>query len=327
MTTQAGATPVADDAGILQRAEHQRRTPLASFVRFGRRKPLGFLGLLLVVGFIILAVIAPVITPFDATRSVGRPLQRPGTVDPRSGKTYVLGTDATGQDVFSRVLQGSQISLAVAAAVVTINVVLGTLLGLLAGYYQGPVDYIIQRSGEVWSAFPQLIALLLIVSILGTPHTTGGNLLTIAWDLRNLIFAFTIGAIFGGSRIVRGLTLSLKQNDYVLAAKALGAGDRRIILRHILPNTLPLVIVTATAGVGAVILGEAALSFLGLGVAPGTPSWGQDLSGRNRLFFREAWWVAIAPGTAISLTVLGFNLYGDALRDILDPRLRGSQRR
>lgn len=325
MTTQAGAPPLADDAGILARAERRRRTPLAALTRFARRKPLGFLGLLIVAGFIVLATIAPAITPFDATRSVGRPLESPGSVDPRTGKTFWLGTDATGQDVLSRVMQGSQISLAVAFTVVTINVVLGTLLGLLAGFYQGPVDYIIQRSGEVWSAFPQLIALLLIVSVLGTPHTTGGNLVSIAWDLRNLIFAFSIGAVFGGSRVIRGITLSLKQNDYVLAARAIGAGDSRIILHHILPNTLPIVIITATAGVGAVILGEAALSFLGLGVAPGTPSWGQDLSGRNRLFMLSAPWVVLAPGIAISLVVLGFNMYGDALRDILDPRLRGTR--
>src|SRR5215203_6887804 len=253
MTTQAGATALEPTFDL--RDMQKRRSPLSSFVRFARKKPTGFLGLLIVAGFIALALTAPLITPFDAHRSVGRPLQEPGTVDPKSGKRFWLGTDATGQDVLSRVIQGSQISLAVAFTVVTINVVLGTLLGLLAGYYQGPTDYVIQRSGEVWSAFPQLIALLLIVSILGTPHTTGGNLLTIAWDLRNLIFAFTIGAVFGGSRIVRGLTLSLKQNDYVLAAKAVGAGDGRIILKHILPNTLPLVIVSATAGVGAVILG------------------------------------------------------------------------
>lgn len=325
MMTQAGATTLADDAGILSRAERRRRTPLSSLFRFARRKPLGFIGLVLVVGFILLSLIAPAITPFDATKSVGRPLESPGSVDPRTGTTFWLGTDATGQDVLSRVMQGSQISLAVAFTVVTINVVLGTLLGLLAGFYQGPVDYIIQRSGEVWSAFPQLIALLLIVSVLGTPHTTGGNLVSIAWDLRNLIFAFSIGAVFGGSRVIRGITLSLKQNDYVLAARAVGARDNRIILQHILPNTLPIVIISATAGVGAVILGEAALSFLGLGVAPGTPSWGQDLSGRNRLFMLSAPWIVLAPGVAISLVVLGFNLYGDALRDILDPRLRGTR--
>jgi peptide/nickel transport system permease protein len=325
MTTQAGAPTLADDAGILARAHRRRRSPVAAMVRFARRKPLGFIGLLIVAGFVLLAFLAPAITPFDATRSVGRPLLSPGTVDERTGQRFWLGTDATGQDVLSRVMQGSQISLAVAFTVVTINVVLGTLLGLLAGYFQGPVDYVIQRSGEVWSAFPQLIALLLIVSVLGTPHTTGGNLVSIAWDLRNLIFAFSIGAIFGGSRIIRGLTLSLKQNDYVLAARAIGADHGRILRHHILPNTLPIVIISATAGVGAVILGEAALSFLGLGVAPGTPSWGQDLSGRNRLFMISAPWVVIAPGVAISLVVLGFNLWGDALRDVLDPRLRGSR--
>jgi len=318
-----GATTALDDAAIRSRATRRRGMPLAWLGRFARRKPIGFIGLLIVVGFIVLALIAPLITPFDATKSVGRPLEPPLTVDPRTGDRYWLGTDATGQDVLSRVMHGSQISLAVAFSVVVINIVLSTFLGLVAGYFQGPVDYVIQRSGEVWSAFPQLIALLLIVSVLGTPHTTGGNLFTIAWDLRNLIFAFSIGAVFGGSRVIRGLTLSLKQNDYVQAAKAVGAVDMRIVIRHILPNCLPLVIVSATAAVGAVILGEAALSFLGLGVAPGTPSWGQDLSGRNRLFMISAPWVVIAPGVAISLVVLGFNMLGDALRDILDPRLRG----
>ena len=326
MTTHAGTTAL-ETAELLDEAKRRRRAPLARLLRFARNKPLGFIGLIIVFGFVVLATIAPAITPFDATRSVSRPLLKPGEEQARTGKTHWLGTDATGQDVLSRVMQGSQISLAVGFTVVLINVTLGTLLGLLAGYFQGAWDYVIQRSGEVWSAFPQLIALLLIVSVLGTPHTTGGNIFTIAWDLRNLIFAFTIGAVFGGSRIVRGLTLSLKQNDYVLAAKALGATDWRIIVRHILPNTLPIVIISATAGVGAVILGEASLSFLGLGVAPGTPSWGQDLSGRNRLFWREAWWVVLSPGVAISLVVLGFNLFGDAMRDILDPRLRGSQRR
>ncbi len=327
MTTHASAPTVPATPDLLGIAPRRRRSLLSRIARFARNKPLGFIGLVIVFGFVVLAAISPLITPFDATRSVGPPLLEPGATHPRTGERFWLGTDATGQDVLSRVLQGSQISLAVAVVVVFINVTLGTLLGLLAGYFQGAWDYVIQRSGEVWSAFPQLIALLLIVSVLGTPHTTGGNLLTIAWDLRNLIFAFTIGAVFGGSRIVRGLALSLKQNDYVLAAQSIGATDGRIIIRHILPNVLPIVIISATAAVGVVIIGEASLSFLGLGVAPGTPSWGQDLSGRNRLFWREAWWMVVAPGTAISLTVLGFNLYGDALRDILDPRLRGTGRR
>jgi len=289
----------------------------AYILKHSRRKPLGAFGAMLVGLFVVVAVFSPMIAPYNARESVDASLKSPDW-------SHLLGTDAMGQDVLSRVLVGSQISLAVAFSVTIINVTMSTLLGLLAGYFQGPVDYIIQRSGEVWSAFPGLIALMLIVSILGTPSTEGGNLLTIAWDMRNLIFAFSLGAVFGGSRVVRGVTISLKQAEYATAARALGASDMRIILRHLLPNVLPYVIVTATAGLGVVILGEASLSFLGLGVAPGTPSWGQDLSGRNRQFFTSAWWIALAPGTAISLTVLGFNLFGDALRDILDPRLRGS---
>jgi peptide/nickel transport system permease protein len=282
-----------------------------------RRKPLGAFGGFLVLSFVFIAIFSPVIAPHDARRSVGSSLQAPSS-------EHILGTDAIGQDVLSRVLVGSQISLSVGFSVVIINIAISTILGMWAGYYQGVVDYVIQRSGEIWSAFPGLVALLLIVSILGSPHTEGGNLLTIAWDMRNLIFAFSLGAVFGGSRVVRGVTLALKNTDYVMAARALGASDMRIIFKHILPNVFPYVIVAATAGLGVVILGEAALSFLGLGVAPGTPSWGQDLAGRNRLFMFDAPWVVLAPGIAISLTVLGFNLFGDALRDILDPRLRGT---
>ncbi len=291
-------------------------------LKFIRQKPLGAFGGILVLTFLVIAIFSPALAPFDATRTVDKPLLH------LTGK-HLLGTDSVGKDVFSRVLVGSQISLALALSVVAINVTFSTVLGLAAGYFQGPIDYVIQRSGEVWSAFPGLIALLLIVSLLGPPHTTQHTgplaLFQVAWDMRNLIFAFSIGAVFGGSRIVRGVALSLKGSEYVTAARALGATDKRIILRHLLPNVMPYVIVGATQGVGGVILGEAALSFLGLGVAPGTPSWGQDLSGRNRSFFTIAPWVALAPGIAISMTVLGFNLFGDALRDILDPRLRGSR--
>lgn len=287
---------------------------------FAYRYPLGTFGLVLVIAFLMLSLVAPLLAPYNARSSVASPLLAPSM-------DHWLGTDANGRDVFSRVIVGSQISLAVGISVTLINVALSTLLGLLAGYYQGPVDYVIQRSGEIWSAFPGLVALLLIVAILGSPATDGGNPLTIAWDMRNLIFALSVGAVFGGSRIVRGVALSLKQSDYVMAAQAAGAGGARIVLKHLLPNVMPYVIIAATAGIGIVILAEAALSFLGLGVAPGTPSWGQDLSGRNRTFFTTAIWVALAPGTAITLTVLGFNLFGDALRDALDPRLRGGGRR
>ncbi len=307
----------------LEAIRAQRRLPALVSRRLGGfayRYPLGAVGASIVGVFLVVAIFAPLIAPYDARSSVALPLLAPSM-------DHLLGTDANGRDVLSRVLVGSQISLAVGFAVIFINVTLSTLLGLLAGYYQGVTDYVIQRSGEIWSAFPGLVALLLIVAILGSPSTAGGNLLTIGWDMRNLIFALSLGAVFGGSRIVRGVTLSLKNQDYVVAAEALGATGPHIVVRHLLPNVMPYVIVSATAGLGVVILAEAALSFLGLGVAPGTPSWGQDLSGRNRQFFTSAIWVALAPGTAITLTVLGFNLFGDALRDMLDPRLRGGGRR
>jgi peptide/nickel transport system permease protein len=311
---RSGAEPFAISRGPLGAAAHRA----SGIARFARRKPLGAFGAALVLVFLVMALVAPSIVPHNPRETVAPPLQAPS-------RAHLLGTDANGFDVLSRVVVGSQISLAVGFAVVVINVAFSTVLGMAAGYYQRVIDYVIQRSGEVWSAFPGLIALLLIRSILGPPETDGGNLLTIAWDFRNLIFAFSIGAIFGGSRIVRGVTLQLKTSDYVIAARSLGATDTRIIARHILPNVFPYVIIGATMGLGGVILGEAALSFLGLGPAPGTPSWGMDISGRNRTYAIYAPWLVIAPGVAISLTVLGFNLFGDALRDILDPRLRGSR--
>jgi peptide/nickel transport system permease protein len=311
MSAQAGTTVALPDIRSV--------TTGSRLIAVIKHYPLGALGAAIVSTFVFLAVFSPLITPYDATRSVALPLLAP------DGKHW-FGTDSLGQDVFSRVLQGSQISLAVALAVMAINVSLATLLGLIAGYFQGPVDYLIQRCAEVWTAFPVLIGLLLIVAVLGPPQTSNsGNLFETAWQMRNLILAFSIAALFVGSRVIRAVTLTLKNQAFVEAARAVGARDSRIIIRHILPNVMPFVIVQATSVFGTVILAEAALSFLGLGAAPGTPSWGQDLAGRNRTYIMEAPWVALAPGMAISLTVLGFNLLGDALRDALDPRLRGSQ--
>ena len=211
----------ADRATSLPPVGTIRARRLPAVISTVRHYPLGAAGGIIVVTFIFLAVFSPLLTPYDATRSVAAPLLAP------SGK-HVLGTDSLGQDVLSRVLQGSQISLAVAFSVMTINVSLGTLLGLNAGYFQGPIDYVIQRSAEVWTAFPVLIALLLIVSVLGPPHTTKtGNLLTTAWEMRNLILAFSIGALFGGSRVIRGATLVLKNQEFVTAARAL---DRKSVV-------------------------------------------------------------------------------------------------
>ncbi|MEE8337582.1 MAG: hypothetical protein V3R95_05940, partial [Dehalococcoidia bacterium] len=197
-----------DETVARRMVERYLRDPAAATWKFTRRKPLGAFGGLLVIAFLFVAITSPYWVPFDARKSVALPLLSPSS-------EHWLGTDAQGQDVFSRVLVGSQISLAIGFTVTLIYAVLGTLLGLLAGYYQGPVDYLIQRSGEIWSAFPYLVALLLIVAILGPPFTRGGAgpfaLFSIAWDMRNLVFAFSIGAVFGGSRLIRGVALSLKQ--------------------------------------------------------------------------------------------------------------------
>jgi ABC-type dipeptide/oligopeptide/nickel transport system permease subunit len=269
-----------------------------------------------VVLFFAVAILAPVLVPYSPTASAFPLLQAPTAHHP-------FGTDSLGRDVLSRTIAGSQVSLVVAGSVVLIHGLLSTTLGLLSGFYGRWIDYLIQRSGEAFHAFPGLILYFLIIAAFGRPKTEGGNILVVAWDLRVLIFALSIGAIFGGSRILRSATLSLKQRDFVLAARSLGASDTHILFRHILPNVLPLLLVMLSSAVGGIIIAESSLEFLGLGVSAGTPSWGADLAGRNRTFFLDAPWMILAPGLAVSLTVLGFNFFGDALRDVLDPRLRG----
>jgi len=311
------AASVSDDAPVV--GEVGRR-PSRAVRRFVREQPLGVFGFVLIAFFLSVAIFAPVLTRYSPTASGAPLLQSPSAA-------YWFGTDSLGRDVFSRVVVGSQISLVIAFSVVTINIALSSLLGLVSGYFGGWPDYLIQRSGEAVHAFPGLILYFLVIAAFGRPSTEGGNLLSIAWDLRALILALSLPAFFGGSRILRAAALSLKQTDFVLGARAVGANDWRIIMSHLLPNVTPLILVQASSAVGGIILAESALSFLGLGVPPGTPSWGADLAGRNRTFFVEAPWLALAPGFAISFTVLGFNLFGDALRDVLDPRMRGRSRR
>ncbi len=308
--TAAKAIEAASTAALVT---HGRRRAVRRFVR---EQPLGTFGLALIAVFLAVAVFAPWLTRYSPTASIAEPLQSPTS-------SHWLGTDSLGRDVYSRIIQGSQISLVVAVTVVAINVVMSSALGLLSGYYGRWLDYLLQRSGEAFHAFPGLILYFLVIAAFGRPSTEGGNVLSIAWDLRVLILALSLPAFFGGSRVLRAAALSLKRTDFVEGARAVGANDRRIILFHLLPNVMPFILVQASSAVGAIILAESALSFLGLGVPPGTPSWGADLAGRNRTFFIEAPWLALAPGLAISFTVLGFNLLGDALRDTLDPRLRG----
>jgi peptide/nickel transport system permease protein len=222
-----------------------------------------------------------------------------------------MGTDNLGRDVFSRVVYGARISVTVGFGAVLISSLLAAAIGITSGYFGGRYDMLVQRVVDAWQSFPYLVVILSIMAVLGP-------------GLLNTILALGFLGAVGASRVIRGATISVVQNTYVEAARAVGAGHLRIMARYILPNVAATIIVLATIGLGAFILAESALSFLGFGVPPPYPSWGGMLSGSGRSFFYTAPWMAVWPGAAISLAVFGFNMLGDALRDVLDPRLRGT---
>ena len=268
-----------------------------------RRKPLGAASAALLVLIVFTAIFAEVLAPYDplATRPEIR-LAAPSWEHP-------FGTDDIGRDVLSRVIYGARISLWVGLLAVGIGTAAGMIIGLLCGYCEGRVDLIFQRVMDAVQAIPGLVLALAIVSVL-RPNTT------------NAMLAIAIVIIPGNSRIVRGAVMSAKQNRYVEAAQAIGCRHPRIILSHILPNVTAPILVIASIWLGNAILIEATLSFLGVGTQPPTPSWGLMLSSTGRAFMEQAPWLAIFPGLAISLAVLGFNLFGDTLRDAWDPKLR-----
>ncbi|MGB6894389.1 MAG: ABC transporter permease [Dehalococcoidia bacterium] len=269
------------------------------------RNPLGLAGLLLILTLIVVGSLAPFIAPFAENESAGIPFQGPSWGHP-------FGTDKFGRDIMSRVIFGARISLAVGFISVIGGTLVGTTIGIVSGYFGGWADNLIQRAGDTAMAFPGLILLLIIISVLGP-------------SIQNVIIVIGIGIIPGVSRVIRAAVLSEKQNQYIEAAQAAGASQVRVLFRHVAPNVAPLAIVIATTLLAAAILMEAGLSFLGLGVPPPNPSWGADVNLARNAFPIHIWW-AFFPGLAIALTVLGFNFLGDALRDILDPRLRGATR-
>lgn len=280
-----------------------RRSRLSSLGRTARRSPLGAVGLVLILVLVFVGVFAPIIAPYEVNEFAGLPNETPNS-------TFWFGTDKFGQDLFSRVVFGARISLQVSFLSVIGGTVVGLLVGSFSGYKGGWLDTIVQRVVDTMIAFPALILLLMIVRLMDP-------------SLRNVIIVITIVIIPGVARVVRGAALAERNNQYIEAAQALGATDLRILMRHIIPNMLPLAIVISTTLLGTAILAEASLSFLGLGVPPPNPSWGADINAARGSFpinIAQAFF----PGLAITLTVLGFNLLGDGLRDVLDPRLRGS---
>lgn len=295
--------PVLVDVGIAARGPGAgaRLRKLGTLLR---QNPLGGLGLLIIGVFVILAVFAPFIAPYSPTDF------RAGNPDEGLSASHIFGTERVGRDIFSRFVYGGRVSLSVAVISVVGGASVGMLIGIVSGYFGGAIDSVIQRTVDTAIAFPALLLLLIITQLLGP-------------SFRTIVFALTLAVIPGVTRVVRGAVLSEKNNQYIEAARASGAWSPRIILRHILPNVVALGIIVMTTLLGGIILAEAALSFLGLGI-PEAASWGRDVSdARNNFPYHIP--SAIFPGTAITLTVLGFNLLGDSIRDIADPRLRGSR--
>jgi len=272
--------------------------------RHFRKNKLAMAGLLVMVLLYVVTLVTPLISPFDpaaqgdivTTRNLGPSWE------------HLMGTDKFGRDVFSRVLYGSRISRVIGFIAVGISITLGTLVGALAGYFGGWVDTVLMRFTDMMLSFPRLVLLIVVIALFSP-------------SIWLVVAVLGLTGWMGTARLVRGEVLSLREREFVQAARALGMGDWRIIFRHVIPNTMAPVIVSATLGIGQTILTEASLSFLGLGVQPPTPSWGNMVAdGRDALI--DAWWIATFPGIAIVITVIAFNLLGDGLRDALDPRLR-----
>jgi peptide/nickel transport system permease protein len=274
--------------------------------RLVKEKPLGALGAVIVLVLLFTAAFAPWIAPYPYDQANVRFRLKP------PGAQFYLGTDNLGRDLYSRIVYGARISVTVGFGAVAIGTLLATTIGVLSGYFGGKFDVLMQRLVDAWMAFPFLVVLLSVMAVLGP-------------GLLNVVLSLGVLSAANSSRIIRSAALAAREHQYVESARAVGARHLRIILRYILPNVMAPIIIIATISLGFAILAESALSFLGLGVPPPYPSWGEMLSGSGRSYMQRAPWMATWPGVAISLAVFGFNMLGDALRDLLDPRLRGGR--
>ena len=287
--------------------EPKRRGRSADFfIRLLREKPLGTACGMIVLLFIVLAIFADVLAPYPYWEA--HPADRMQGASAR----YLLGTDQLGRDFLSRLIVGARISMLVGLAATALNVVVAVLIGGISGFIGGKFDLVMQRLVDAWMAFPGLLLLLTIMSIVGR-------------GMPQIIVVLGITGGIAASRIVRSAVIGVKENDYFLAARAVGTPTTQILLRHVLPNIMATVIIIFSINIGGVIISEASLSFLGFGLPVKIPSWGGMLSREGRRFMEQAPWLALWPGLCLTITVYSFNMFGDAMRDLLDPRLRGGQ--
>lgn len=293
--------PIAVDA-----SRPGRGAVLDFVVRLFREKPLGAAAGVVFLLFLSCGIFADVLAPYGFNQI--SPLNR---LKPPSWK-FPLGTDHLGRDMLSRCLYGAQLSVIIGLSAAALATVISVLIGILTGYLGGRFDLVSQRFVDAWMSFPDLVILIVIVSVVGPGMVQ---------------IIFTLGLLLGiaGSRIIRSAVVSARENMYVHSAQSIGASTGRILWRHLLPNIMPPIIVLFTTRVGAVILAESGLSFLGLGVPPPAPTWGGMLSGSGRTYMFQGPWLALAPGLCLTAVVYATNVFGDALRDLLDPRMRGSR--
>jgi peptide/nickel transport system permease protein len=298
----------AADAVSVTAARPPRAREWVTLLRRLVRRRTALFGAAVVLAVMLAAVFAPLVSPYDPLeQDIGQRLKEPGWQDAQ-GHVHPLGTDHLGRDILARIIFGSRIALVVGLAAVLISGLLGMAIGLVAGYFGGRVDDVLMRLADIQLAFPFILLAIAVIGVLGP-------------SLRNIIIVIGVSSWVVYARVVRGEVLSIREREYVQAAIALGSQHGRVLWQHVLPNTFTPWLVVATLDMARVIVIESALSFLGLGVQPPTPTWGGMLAD-GRVYLSTAWWLATFPGLAILITVLGINLFGDGLRDTLDPRLK-----
>ena len=288
-------------------AQPRRPGPLRSFMRkLFREKRLGAAGAVVAIFFLLVGIFADVLAPYGMNEvDMGARMHAPSWEHP-------FGTDNLGRDLLSRCIYGAQISVIIGLSVAVISTTISALIGIISGYFGGRIDMLIQRFVDAWMSFPGLVVLIVVASVFGSGITQ---------------IILTLGLLIGigGSRIVRSAVVSVREDMYIHAAKSIGASSARILWRHVLPNVIPPLIVLFSSSVGAAILAESGLSFLGLGVPPPHPTWGGMLSGNGRTYMLQGPWLALAPGICLTLVVYAINVFGDAMRDMLDPPKRGTR--